>query len=53
MSLQATNLFNSRDHDIDYYYVSRLKGEAATGYADDHFHPVEPIDARIVTRYTF
>jgi len=35
------NIFNSRAHDIDYYYVSRLPGEALAGVADRHFHPVE------------
>jgi outer membrane receptor protein involved in Fe transport len=53
LSLEGTNLLNSRDHDIDYYYVSRLKGEPAGGYADDHFHPVEPIDGRVVLTYTY
>jgi outer membrane receptor protein involved in Fe transport len=53
VSLQATNLFNSKDHDIDYYYASRLKGEPAGGYADDHFHPVEPIDGRLLLNYVY
>jgi hypothetical protein len=35
------NIFNSRAHDIDYFYVSRLPGEPVEGVADRHFHPVE------------
>ena len=53
VSLEGTNLLDSKDHDIDYYYVSRLKGEPAAGYADDHFHPVEPIDGRLVLTCTY
>ena len=39
--LDVFNLFNSRAHDIDYFYVSRLPGEPLEGVADRHFHPVE------------
>jgi hypothetical protein len=35
------NLFNAKDHDTDYFYVSRLPAEPAAGVADLHFHPVE------------
>ena len=31
------NIFNRKDHDIDYFYVSRLP-EPAEGIADLHFH---------------
>lgn len=51
LSLQATNLLNSRDHDIDYFYTSRLQGEPAEGVDDAHFHPVEPFNLRMVLRY--
>ena len=39
------NLLDRRDHDIDYYYQSRVSsgGGAVT---QTHFHPVEPIQAR-------
>jgi outer membrane receptor protein involved in Fe transport len=53
VSGQITNLFNSRDHDIDYYYASRLQGETATGVNDIHFHPIEPINLRITINYTY
>jgi len=39
------NLFDSHAHQIDYYYPSRLPGEAAP-VSDIHFHPVEPRSAR-------
>ncbi|HSC29403.1 MAG TPA: TonB-dependent receptor, partial [Vicinamibacterales bacterium] len=39
--LDVFNVFDSRDHDIDYFYVSRLPNEPPEGVADRHFHPVE------------
>ncbi|MEO8442774.1 MAG: TonB-dependent receptor [Betaproteobacteria bacterium] len=47
LQLDVFNLFNRQDHDIDYYYTSRLPGEAAAGVNDVHFHPVEPRSARL------
>lgn len=44
---EAFNLLNRKDSAIDYYYTSRLQGEAANGVDDIHFHPVEPINFRI------
>ena len=41
------NIFDTRASDIQYYYASRLPGEAATGSDDVHFHPVEPRQLRI------
>ena len=39
------NLLDRRDHDIDYAYESRVRpGDAAI--TQEHFHPVEPIQAR-------
>ena len=40
------NLLDSQDADIDYYYVSRLPGEPATGVADRHTHQTEPRELR-------
>lgn len=51
--LDVLNLFNSRKHDIDYFYVSRLPGEAAEGVADVHFHPIEPRTVRFSLAYRF
>jgi outer membrane receptor protein involved in Fe transport len=51
--LDVLNLLNSKDHDIDYFYVSRLPGEPAEGVADLHFHPVEPRTVRFSLAYKF
>jgi len=40
------NLLATTDHDIDYYYTSRLPGEPAGGVDDLHFHPVEKLGVR-------
>jgi outer membrane receptor protein involved in Fe transport len=53
LQLDAFNLFNRKDHDIDYYYVSRLPGEAAAGVNDIHFHPVEPRSLRLALITSF
>ena len=50
---QITNLFNSHDHDIDYYYTSRLRNEPAQGVNDEHFHPIEPINGRLILSYSY
>jgi hypothetical protein len=49
MRLQASvlNLLDARASDIQYYYASRLPGEASGGTTDVHFHPVEPRQLRI------
>lgn len=47
------NLFDSKDHDIDYYYSSRLPGEPSQGVEDIHFHPLEPRTYRLYLTYTF
>ncbi len=47
LALDVFNLFDRQASDIDYYYTSRLKGEAAGGVPDIHFHPVEPRSVRL------
>jgi hypothetical protein len=47
VALDAFNLFNATDSDIDYYYASRLPGEPAGGVNDIHFHPTLPRTARV------
>jgi hypothetical protein len=42
LSLEMFNLTNAKVSDIDYYYVSRLRGEPPEGVADVHSHPLEP-----------
>jgi hypothetical protein len=47
LGLDVLNLLDSDDHDIDYFYPSRLPGEADEGVDDLHFHPVEPRSLRV------
>ncbi len=46
------NALNSRDHDIDYYFASRLQREPAEGVNDIHFHIFEPRSLRVSLRYS-
>lgn len=50
--LDVFNLFNRKASDIDYYYESQQRGEAAP-VNDIHFHPVEPRAARLTLTYQF
>ncbi|MEO8451701.1 MAG: hypothetical protein ABI647_18050 [Gemmatimonadota bacterium] len=47
------NVLNTRASDIQYYYASRLAGEAAGGGEDIHFHPVEPRQVRLALSWGF
>ena len=47
------NLFDSKDHDVDYFYVSRLPGEPAEGVEDIHSHIFQPRSLRASFRYSF
>jgi hypothetical protein len=52
VQLDVLNLFDAGDHDIEYFYASRLAGEPAEGIEDRHLHPLEPRTARIyLTRW--
>lgn len=53
VNLDAYNLLNTRASQIDYYYASRLPGEATEGVADRHFHPVEPLAVRLTLAKAF
>jgi hypothetical protein len=46
VSVDILNMFNRKNDDIEYHYVSRLPGEPAAGLADVHVHPAEPRTAR-------
>jgi hypothetical protein len=51
IDVEAFNLTNVKASDIDYFYVSGLRGEPANGVADVHSHPLEPRSLRIgITR---
>jgi outer membrane receptor protein involved in Fe transport len=50
--LDLFNLFNRQASDIDYFYASRLRGEAAP-VNDVHFHPVEPRSLRLTLSANF
>ena len=47
------NVLDSNDHDIDYYYASRLPGEPGGGEEDIHFHILEPRTVRGYVGYQF
>ncbi|HEX5393041.1 MAG TPA: TonB-dependent receptor [Rhodocyclaceae bacterium] len=49
-SVDVLNLFDRRVSDIDYYYASRLPGEAAA-VNDVHTHPAEPRTIRVTLRW--
>lgn len=53
VGLNVFNLFDSSDHDIEYFYPSRLAGEPEGGVEDLHFHPVEPRSFRVNVEYLF
>ena len=53
LTLDVFNLFDKQASDIDYYYQSRLNGEAAEGVNDIHFHPVEPRTVRLTLVHNF
>jgi outer membrane receptor protein involved in Fe transport len=52
LELEAFNLANRGDAAVEYFYTSRLKGEAAA--SDDlHFHPVESRSLRVTLMSAF
>jgi len=53
IQVDVLNLFDSDDHDIDYFYASRLPGEVAEGVEDIHFHVFEPRQVRVYLSRVF
>lgn len=51
-AVECLNLFDRKDNDIEYYYSSRMQGEA-TGVDDIHLHPTEPRTFRFRVTYRF
>ena len=52
ISVEALNLLDRRDHDIDYAYVSRVTPTAAPTF-QNVFHPIEPFQVRVGLTATF
>lgn len=53
IDLELLNLLDSEDHDIEYYYASRLPDEPDAGIEDRHFHVFEPRALRLSVSYAF
>jgi outer membrane cobalamin receptor len=54
LKLDILNALNSNDHDIDYYYASRLANEPLGSMTEDlHYHVLEPRTARLSAAYMF
>jgi hypothetical protein len=60
LTADVFNLLDRRASDIEYFYESRLRGEALNpdpalngGYNDVHLHPAEPIAIRVALSGTF
>jgi outer membrane receptor protein involved in Fe transport len=51
-AIDCLNLFDRNDNDIEYFYESRLAGEANSS-EDRHFHPMEPRNLRVRVTYRF
>lgn len=51
-SADVLNLFDSDDHDVDYWYESQLATEAAA-VEDVHYHVMEPRTVRVSAGYQF
>jgi len=47
IAVDVLNVFDRENHDIAYYYPSRLPGEPPEGMEDIHFHPAEPLTLRV------
>jgi outer membrane receptor protein involved in Fe transport len=53
LHLDLLNALDSEDHDVDYFYASRLPGEAVEGVDDVHFHIFPPRSLRFTLSYRF
>ena len=53
LKVDVLNVLDSNDHDIDYYYTSRLPGEPSEGVEDIHYHILEPRTVRVYASYMF
>ena len=46
-------MFDSRAHDVDYYYATRFQGEPPEGVEDFNSRVVEPRQFRVGLKKTF
>lgn len=53
LAADLINALDSHDYEIEYYYVSRLKGEPLDGVADRHLKPIEPRQLRLSATVKF
>jgi opacity protein-like surface antigen len=54
LKLDILNALDSKDHDIDYFYASRLANEAVNSTTQDlHYHIFEPRTLRLSAVYRF
>ena len=51
--LEVFNMLDAKVSDIDYFYTSRLPGEAPEGLDDVHTHPALPRTARLMLQVSF
>jgi outer membrane receptor protein involved in Fe transport len=51
--VDVLNALESDDHDIDYFYPSRLQGEPAEGVDDVHYHVFQPRTLRVTLTCSF
>jgi hypothetical protein len=51
--IDVLNALDSDDHDIDYFYASRLPGEPDEGVEDNHFNVFQKRSLRATLRYSF
>ena len=52
LQVDGFNIFNTQASQIDYFYQSQLRNEAAP-VNDIHFHPVEPLAFRFTIAKAF
>jgi hypothetical protein len=53
LQAEVLNLLDSSDHDVDYFYASRLPGEPSEGVEDVHYHIFEPRQVRLQASWSF
>ncbi len=53
LHLDLLNALDSNDHDVDYFYASRLQGESAEGVEDIHYHVFPSRSLRLSLSWRF